>query len=213
MHLIFDFDGTLVDSFRCAVEKTLLLADEFHFRKVHEDEIENLRDLSSKEIIRYLNIPFYKIPQLIFQMRHHLRQEMHRLKPAPGMIDLLKTLNQAGFTLGIVTSNSEENVTAWLNQQQISSLFNFIRVESRYFSKKTILKRTLKKYGIDKPHTYYICDETRDISAAKHNDIKSIAVTWGYNSEKALTLYEPTHIVRRAEDILAVLRYSKIIKI
>ena len=33
MHMLFDSDGTLVNSFQCVVEKTNLLAEKFNFRK------------------------------------------------------------------------------------------------------------------------------------------------------------------------------------
>ena len=72
MHVLFDFDGTMVDSFNCVMEKAILLADEFGFRKIHEHEIESLRDLSSTEVIKFLEVPLYKIPTLIFKMRKHL---------------------------------------------------------------------------------------------------------------------------------------------
>ena len=66
-----------------------------------------------------------------------------------------------------------------------------------------LLKRIIKKYKIDKSQTYYIGDETRDIDAAKKNGVKSIAVTWGYNSEQVLLKYKPSFIAQKPEDILA----------
>ena len=72
MHLLFDFDGTLVDSFHCVMNKTTLLAEEFAFRKIQQHEIEGLRDLSSTDVIKFLKVPMYKIPLLISKMRKHL---------------------------------------------------------------------------------------------------------------------------------------------
>ena len=69
MYLIFDFDGTLVDSFHCVVEKLILLADEFNFHKISPHEIDMIRDLPTKEIIRFLQIPLYKIPMIIYRIR------------------------------------------------------------------------------------------------------------------------------------------------
>ena len=47
-YLIFDFDGTLVDSFHIVMKKFNLLADEFNFRKINDDEINTLRHLTSQ---------------------------------------------------------------------------------------------------------------------------------------------------------------------
>lgn len=204
MHLLFDFDGTLVDSYRCVIEKTILLADQFRLRKIKEEEIDSLKDLSSKEIIQHLNVPLYKIPQLIYAMRNLLRLEMQHLHAVPGIMPMVEKLHQAGFSLGILTSNSMENVNAWLDKYEASAFFKFIHCESSYFSKKYLLKKILNKYRLDKANTFYICDETRDVHAATTCGISSIAVTWGYNSEKALLNYQPTHIAHQPADLLTL---------
>ena len=204
MQLLFDFDGTLVNSFRCVMEKTILLAEEFKFRKIQEHEIESLRDLSSRDIIKYLKIPMYKIPKLIHSMRKHLQEEMIKLPPFPDMNNTLKILRDSGFSMGIMTSNSIDNVLTWLEHHNMHDYFNFIQTEANYFSKKYLLKKILKARDFDKSQIVYICDETRDIDAATQNEVKSIAVTWGYNSEKALTSFKPTYIARQPEDILTI---------
>ncbi|MCX7114319.1 MAG: HAD hydrolase-like protein [Gammaproteobacteria bacterium] len=206
MHLLFDFDGTLVNSFPFVIEKTILLADEFHFKKIEAQEIEHLRDLSSKEVIQYLGVPFYKIPSLIRRMRQAVRSDITRMQPVPNIYQVLETLHQAKYCLGILTSNSKDNVSTWLIHHHMQHFFSFIHTESSFFSKKHLLKKTLKAYHIDARQTCYIGDETRDIDAANQNNIRSMAVTWGFNSEKVLLQHGPTYIVRQAEDILTVIQ-------
>ncbi|CAM2904162.1 HAD-superfamily hydrolase [Legionella steigerwaltii] len=204
MHLLFDFDGTLVDSYDCVIEKTNLLAEQFNFRKIKEHEIEHLRDLSSRELINFLGISFYKIPSLIRQIRHLLHEQMVHMKPVSNIPSILETFYKSGYSLGILTSNSVENVHIWLDTHQIHHFFNFIHDESNCFSKRHLLKKTLKKYKIDKNKVFYIGDETRDIEAAKRNNIQSIAVTWGYNSEKTLLKHHPTYLAKQPEDLLTI---------
>ena len=204
MHLLFDFDGTLVDSFNCVMEKALLLAKELNMRKISEEDIEQLRGLSSKELIKLLNIPIYKIPKLVHQMRKHLRKEIHTLPPAMDIKGVIEQLHPAEFSLGILTSNSLENVSMWLKAHDMAHMFDFIHNESTFLSKKYLLKKTIKTYKIDKSQTFYIGDETRDIEAATKNNIQSIAVAWGYNSEKALLTYKPNHLARHPNDIIKI---------
>ncbi|KTC80214.1 HAD-IA family hydrolase [Legionella cherrii] len=204
MHLLFDFDGTLVDSFDCVIEKTNLLAEQFNFRKIKEHEIESLRDLSSRELINFLGISFYKIPSLIRQIRYLLHEQMVNMKPITNIPTILETFYKSGYSLGILTSNSVENVLLWLDMNQIHHFFNFIHDESNCFSKRHLLKKTLKKYKIDKSKVFYIGDETRDIEAAKRNNIQSIAVTWGYNSEKTLLKHQPTYLAKHPEELLTI---------
>ena len=204
MNLLFDFDGTLVDSFNCVMEKAILLAEEYNYRTIDFDKIETFREMSSKELIQFLKIPFYRIPKLIHIMRKHLRSEMHNLPPISDIYPVVEKLYNAKFSLGILTSNSVENVWMWLELHQMRRFFSFVHIESNYFSKKYLIKNTLKTYKLDKSETFYICDETRDIEAANKNDVKSVAVTWGYNSEKALLKYQPSFIAQNPEDILSI---------
>lgn len=201
-HIIFDFDGTLVDSYHCLVKKFILLADEFNFRKLNEHEIYGLRDLNSRELIKFLNIPMHKIPKLIRRVRFYLHEEIRNLAPIPHLPEVLIKLHDSGRTLGILTSNSKENVSTWLKLHKLHHLFKFVRIEPNYFSKKALLKKIIITYKIDKSHAFYIGDETRDIEAAKHNGIRAVAVTWGYNSEKILLQAEPHHIAKKPEDLL-----------
>jgi phosphoglycolate phosphatase len=202
MHLIFDFDGTLVDSFLCVIEKFNILAVDFNFRKVSAEETAGLRNLSSKDLIKHLKIPIYKLPTVLYKARKQLQKEMPTLTPFSGISKMLNDLTGAGFSLGIVTSNSEENVVAWLNYHGLKQYFNFIHSESNYFGKKRVLNKVLKMKKIES--AMYVGDETRDIEAAAQCGMSSIAVTWGFNSEKVLSQHSPNYIARVPEDILEI---------
>jgi phosphoglycolate phosphatase len=125
MNIIFDFDGTLVDSFDEAVGIFNLLADKFHFKKAERNEIAALKDLTSLEAIKYLQLPVYKIPRVLLNARKLMRDKMLLLSPTANIKNVLQQLNDAGFTLGILTSNSIENVTIWLKQHKILELCCF----------------------------------------------------------------------------------------
>jgi phosphoglycolate phosphatase len=204
MDLIFDFDGTLVDSFDIVIEKFNILADEFSFRKICVTESTKLRDLNSRELIKYLKIPIHKLPMVLYKARKYMNNEMPNLAPFLNLPQTLQKIYNANFSLGILTSNSEENVATWLDMNKIGHFFNFIHTESNYLGKGKIIKNILKKYGINKSSAFYIGDETRDIEAAKQNDIHSVAVTWGFNSEKVLIQYQPGYVARKPEDLLSI---------
>lgn len=211
MYLIFDFDGTLVDSFGKAVEKFNVLADEFNFKRVHPTEIPELRNLTSKEFIQYLKIPLYKIPQILYSARKQMNNEMSALKSFANLPQILQKIHDANFSLGILTSNSKENVIAWLEANKIKNLFDFIHIESNFFGKTRILKKILKRYKINKLQAFYIGDETRDIDAAKQSGIHSVAVTWGFNSEKVLLQHQPDYVVKTPDDLLEICKKFKLI--
>jgi phosphoglycolate phosphatase len=208
MYLIFDFDGTIVNSFSNVIDKFNMLATEFKFRKVQPEEIEEMRNLNSRALIKFLEIPLYKLPKVIKKARNFIHADMQKLDSFANLPAVLTELNNAGVLLGILTSNSRENVLAWLKHQQLEELFNFIHVESNFFGKKHSLKRILRKYKINKNHAFYVGDETRDVDAAKLCGIHAVAVTWGFNSETILASHRPHYLVREPNDLLEL--YNKL---
>lgn len=205
MHFIFDFDGTLANSFELMVEKFSYFADRYHFKKPTPKDIAKLHHLSSKELIAYLEIPVYKLPGIIRAVRKTLAQEIQNLPSFKGLPEVLTTLHQKGAKLGVLTSNAEANVAAWLKRQRLSAYFSFIHSEIHFFGKKHSLKKIVHQHRLDKKQTYYIGDETRDIEAAKGAHVHAVAVTWGFNSEQALALCAPDFIAREPKDLLTLL--------
>lgn len=204
-NLIFDFDGTLVDSFYTVIAKFSLLAEELHFQKINLNDAEKLRTLTSKELIKYLKIPFYKLPKVLRHAREHMRNEMPLLSAFDGLPDVLRALPDLNCSLGILTSNSSDNVEKWLERYEIKHLFTFIHAESSYFGKEHLLKKILKSHKMLLPQTFYIGDETRDIEAAKKCRINSISVSWGFNAEETLVRYKPDYLAIKPEDILTII--------
>lgn len=204
MFYLFDFDGTLADSFDCVIDKANMLAKRFNLRQVSMEERESLRDLPSHEVLQFMQVPKYKIPILIYHMHNELRDAMSLIKPVPGMLEVLQELYARKHKMGIITSNSQENVLTWLKKNDMQHLFEFVHVESRLFSKRRVIKNTLARYKILKRDAMYIGDETRDIEAARNNDLISIAVTWGYNTAQVLQDYSPTYVVHEPNDLLSI---------
>jgi phosphoglycolate phosphatase len=205
INYIFDFDGTLVDSFDTVVNKFNLLAKEFNFRSIKDDEIDDLKNLTSKQLIKHLNISLYKIPKVIKKARMLMQNEMKLLPPVKNMKEVLCQIYDMHVHIGILTSNSAENVSEWLNANDMQHFFDFIHVDQNYFGKKRVLRKMIKSYKMDKSHTFYIGDETRDVEAAKGCGVQSVAVLWGFNSEQILSQCQPHFIARKPEDLLTLL--------
>lgn len=208
VYLIFDFDGTLVDSFYAIMEKFNLLADKFNFRKISHDEIDHARHLSSHGLIKYLEIPIHKIPRILRSAKKHMHDEMQMLLPFEHIPEALQELYERAVPMGILTSNSLENVIKWLKLNKMQHLFKFIQVESSYFGKGCVLKKILKTHKIDKSQAFYIGDETRDIEAAKECGVYSVAVTWGFHAEEILLQHQPHYMVRKPEDLCKLTKES-----
>jgi phosphoglycolate phosphatase len=210
--IIFDFDGTLADTLDALVLISNRLALEFGYPPTTPEELPKLRNLSSREILRQSGVSLFKMPFLLRKVREYLHQEILNLKTIPGIQDALVQLKHEGYCLGILTSNSEENVKLFLKKHGLQYLFTFIYSETSLFSKDKSIRKLMKKNNLSSEEIIYVGDETRDIEASKKIHIKVIAVTWGFNSGEVLAQHNPDFLIQQPSELIEVLgRLQKIV--
>lgn len=200
--IIFDFDGTIADSFDLVLAISNRLAIEYGFPQVHPEEAHRLQDLSSREIVRQSGVSIFRLPFLLLRLRKELNQEIRFLKPITGIQSALQTLKQRGYHLGIVTSNSRENVQTFLHTQNLTGLFDFIGSDLTLFGKGKVIQRMIRRYQFDPAMVIYVGDETRDVEAARKIRIKVIAVSWGFSSGQVLTKHEPDRLIDQPSELI-----------
>ena len=203
--LIFDFDGTIADTLHFLIEIINRLSDEFGFKTIETSEIAKLKDKSVGEVIRHLNIPLLKVPMIAAKARKELHKEIASVKPAEGLKDMLQQLKSLGVKMGILTSNSLKNVTGFLKNNELD-LFDFVHTTPKIWGKNRSLKTLIHENQLDLLQVIYVGDETRDIIAAQKAGIRSVAVTWGYNSSKALHAHHPDHVILNPQELLQLLK-------
>ena len=202
--IIFDFDGTLADTIDILLNITNRLSTEFGFKSATKEELAQLSNLTSWQILRYSGISIFKFPLLIRKLKAELRNEIPNIQLFPGIKEVLLELKKLGFQLGIITSNSRENVLASLEINGLQGIFTFIYSGST-FGKHKVIKRWLKKERINAEEVIYVGDETRDIDAAKKTGIKIIAVSWGFNSQSALAAQNPDFLIERPQELIEIM--------
>lgn len=209
--VIFDFDGTIADSFFVIKNILLSLSDDFGYKKLPDSEIDLLRKKHPREIIKLLGIPYYKIPFMIHRLNSEIQKQIAYIKPVKGIKEALLKLKEEKYSLGILSSASEKNVSAFLKNNDIE-VFSFIHTGIGIFGKAQVLNQVLKKQKINKNEAIYVGDEIRDIEAAKKVGIKIISVAWGFNEKSSLKEYHPNILIDNPNKLLnAVTAVSDVI--
>ncbi|PMB44134.1 carotenoid oxygenase [Fischerella thermalis CCMEE 5330] len=206
--VIFDFDGTIADTVDALVSIANRLAKEFGYVQITPEELALLRNLTSREIINYSGISVFKIPFLVKKIKGELKSKIPELKPIPGIKEALINLKNAGHRLGIITSNSKDNVTEFLRINELDNLFEFIYSGITIFGKTTIINNLLKQKQLKPEEVIYVGDETRDIEASKKANIKVVAVSWGFNSPEVLAKQNPNYLIDHPSELLDVVNNS-----
>ena len=202
--IIFDFDGTLADTIDILLSITNRLSAEFGFKSATKEELAQLRNLTSWQILKYSGISIFKFPLLIRKLKAELRSEIPTIQLFSGIKEVLLELKKLGFQLGIITSNSRENVLASLENNNLQDTFTFI-YSSSTFGKHKVINRWLKREHINPEQVVYVGDEVRDIDAAKKTGIKIISVGWGFNSQEALAAHNPDFLIERPQELIEIM--------
>ena len=203
-HVLFDFDGTLGDTFHLGFEILNLLAPEFGFRPLPAEELEFARDLSTLGLMKHLGISRLKLHKISRRGTEEITKRICTVQSFAGVPEMVRGLHAQGFRLGILTSNSESNVRAFLKAQDLE-LFDFIESSSKLLGKSAVLRRLMKEHHLKPREIFFVGDELRDIEAAQETGVHMAGVTWGYNSRKALESAAPDYLFESPEEVVGFL--------
>lgn len=201
---LFDFDGTLADSFSFFLAVLNRMADELRFRRIEEHEVDALRGQPPRQIMAHLRMPAWKLPRVAREMRRHMAREIGEIRLFPGVDDLLRELSGRGIRLAVVTSNSEGNVRQVLGPGN-AALIHHYGCGASIFGKRPKLRAVLRSSGIPASEAIAIGDEIRDLEAAHAEGIAFGAVSWGFANPEALRAHYPEEVFASFEDILGKL--------
>jgi phosphoglycolate phosphatase len=209
-NIIFDFDGTIADSFEVIVSIIKKLT---HVRgDLDEASVYELRQQPIPVIMKKLRIHSWQLPILLLRGRYMMKHRMKEIKLFDGMVKTLEELHAEGHNLFIVSSNSSHNVVELLKLHHLAKSFVDIEGGVSLLNKENALNKLIRKNSLDTRETWYIGDELRDIDAATATELRSIAVSWGFTDKNTLISHQPTALAEKPTDIMTILNDSSIIR-
>lgn len=201
--VLFDFDGTLADSFLSSIEVANQLALEYNFPPLTEEKIATIKNVPLKDVLlKHYDIPWYKIPMIVFRGKELMSDQKYadKLRPFEGMHEAIVHISRYNINLGILTSSREDRVRHFIDKHNFK-FFQTVYADSSLFGKHKCLQRFLDNHGLRAQDVIYVGDEVRDIEAAHKVGMRSIAVSWGYNSRDVLLAANPHVLVQTPADM------------
>ena len=192
--ILFDFDGTIADTISAGLEIINSHAEKYGYKRLDGDINTHF---SALQLVKLAEIKFWKLPYLIYQLKKKLSEKSDELKILSEAPELIKKLNDEGYELGILTSNSFKTVKAFLKKYELDSFFSFLRTDVSLFGKKKALKKAKK---VINKKIIYIGDELRDIEACRKNNIPIVSIPWGLNSYESLEEHNKGLVAKNADE-------------
>lgn len=200
--LIFDFDGTLANTLETGIAIYNDLAESYGLRQVTVDEVKELRKLNTRALLDHLGISRIMAVKLGAHVRKVLHQQMDEVEMIHGMKEAVLDLHSAGYQLGVLSSNSADNVRLVLKRFGLLDCFTFIEAGVSLFGKSHRILGVLRKENRSADSVIYVGDETRDMEAARDSKVSALAVCWGANGREAMETEGPEFCIDHPRELI-----------
>jgi pyrophosphatase PpaX len=206
--VLFDFDGTLLDSIRLIIESY------HHTMRVHGLApqpdgfwIEGLGTPLRVQFRRFTDDPA-EIERFIATYREfNLAHHDATVRAYPGALDAVRDLKSKGARLGIVTSKNRHGLQMGLDLCGFTGLFDVLvtsddPVESKP-SPQPVLA-ALSRLGAAPAEALVVGDSPHDIASGRDAGAATAACLWGPFTREQLRVERPDHWLERFPELLAL---------
>ena len=200
--LLFDFDGTIVDSLRVAFKAYNSIAKSYGIKEFkNEKDFSRLYDKNIYESFIEQGVPRERINDFMIDLRNAFFDKGYSALLFPGIKEAIESLATKNKVI-IITSNLSPAVRKLLSDAGLSGISDVLGGDQGR-SKVEKIKNVMNRYP--EVDIYYIGDTVGDVLEGKKAGVKTVAVTWGYHGKAKLKRAKPDYIADRAEELVKIL--------
>src|SRR5512134_1833475 len=204
--LLFDLDGTLIDSVR-------LILDSYH----HTLRVHGIPARSDADWLRGVGTPLRvqfrewddgtgKIEELVATYRdYNLANHDSMVRAYDGVADMLRTVKASGRKTGLVTSKNRQGSLRGLDLTGLTSYIDVLVCADDVLNPKPHPEPVLKalaELGADAGSAVFIGDSVHDMHAGRAAGVRTAAVLWGPFSRADLEGSKPDAWLEKPSDVL-----------
>jgi len=202
-YVIFDMDGTLVDTFNLITGAYNFAAKDFLNRRLSMEEVLSLPGRTLDEVLTE-NVPSAHIDDVMERYHWFFEKNFRsQTKVFPGIRRLLVTMRRKGIKLAVFTGSSRRTAQMTLRKSELAGFF--LRLVSsddinRPKPDPEGLQIVMNAIDADPDKTVYIGDHPDDIIASRNARIKTAAALWGSRRSSELRALRPDFIFKDPSD-------------
>jgi phosphoglycolate phosphatase len=208
--LVFDWDGTLMDSAGQIVACLQAAARDVRVEVRSEPEIREIIGLGLSEAMQTLYPVLDRVSQdrLIDAYRdHYLDERRQTSRLFAGSEQVLRRLHESGFLLAVATGKSRRGLERVFDQTGLGEVFHASRCADETFSKPhpQMLQEIMVDLDTPATHTLMIGDTEFDMQMAGNAGTAAMAVSYGVHPAERLAAYAPVATLNDIRDLLSYL--------
>lgn len=186
--VIFDLDGTLLNTLDDLMDATNYALSELHYPVRTIDEIRNfvgngVGKLMERSLPDGIENPHFEDAMHIFRQRYSVHCE-DKTRTYDGITELLQQLKAVGCKIAVV-SNKPDYAVKQLCKRFFQETVDVAIGEKQGIRRKPapdMVENALSELGSCKEKAIYVGDSDVDIQTAANSGLKCISVTWGFRS-------------------------------
>jgi phosphoglycolate phosphatase len=195
--IVFDWDGTLMDSAAMIVDSVQAAARDLGLEPPSDERARHIIGLGLDAALRYAMpaLPEDHYGDLVDRYRHHYLSRDHQLTLFAGADDLVRTLAGSGFRLGVATGKSRRGLDRALEHSGLGPYFHATRCADECHSKPhpQMLEELMDEFAVSPTQTLMIGDTTHDLLMARNAGVDALGVSYGAHPVDALWEVAPLY--------------------
>jgi phosphoglycolate phosphatase len=208
--LVFDWDGTLMDSAARIVHCMQAAFVDLGLETPRAEAVENVIGLGLREAVVGIRADADEalVENLFNRYRHHFFSD--RSQPSslfPQVEETLALLDEAGYLMGVATGKGRQGLDLVLQETGLQRYFVATRCADETFSKPhpEMLNQLIDFVGVDPDETVMIGDTEYDLQMAVNAGVPSVAVSYGVHDRERLMQFNPLACISRIGQLPACL--------
>ena len=203
--IVFDWDGTLMDSTAAIVKCIQSSAKDLGLPVPDDSAAAHVIGLGLQEAMEValpgIDPKYY--PRMVERYRYHYLAKDHGLTLFDGVQEMLTELSQQGYFLAVATGKSRVGLNRALDAVKLLSLFDATRCADETFSKPhpAMLQELTRELGQDIKRTVMIGDTTHDLQMAVNAGAAAVAVQYGAHPIDQLQALNPLYSAGSVKDL------------
>ncbi len=198
--IMFDFDGTLVNSEKVVNDALTLLIEKHNFSSVTPKQ---LKHKQAKTVFGKIRLLLFML-KIKKEFKELYGQNLNHIEFYDGINNVLMKIINGHQRVVILSSNDTKNIINFFSLHNVICDSITVLSTTGLFGKHKTIQAFIKEQSIDASSILYIGDELRDVQACNKAGIDIAFANWGADADQDLSTLTVKCILKEPSDIIEI---------